>query len=323
MTLLHEINRSQNNVITPGPSVPSPATGAKTKRWVSGLFELSRQASLIVLAALLYFGVRGITEGSVDDAVRHGLEVLAFEERLGLDIEHWAQELIIDRSWLVTFFNRVYIWGHWPVIAATLVWLHQTRRVDYLILRNSMFISGAIGLVIFTAYPVAPPRLSGIGLIDTVTEHTNSYRILQPPSLVNKYAAVPSLHVGWNFLVGLALHNATRNRAIRAFSSTSPILMFIAVVVTANHYLIDGMIGIVVAYAGLWLAVHINPHLATLNHHVRSRREQHHRTSLTATALQIAPPPSDQPANLTNRAAVQPSPLPGSTPPDRSNRKSR
>lgn len=36
--------------------------------------------------------------------------------------------------------------------------------------------SGAIGLVIFAAYPVAPPRLIGMGFNDTVTTFSQAYK---------------------------------------------------------------------------------------------------------------------------------------------------
>ena len=75
-----------------------------------------------------------------------------------------------------------------------------------------MFISGLIGFAFFAAFPVAPPRLADRGIVDTVTEYSESYRALQPPALTNKYAAFPSLHAGWN-LVGIVLFQATTHRA--------------------------------------------------------------------------------------------------------------
>ncbi|HET7718408.1 MAG TPA: phosphatase PAP2 family protein, partial [Acidimicrobiales bacterium] len=78
--------------------------------------EVVEQFLLIFGAALLYFAVRGYTEGSADLAVEHGLDVLRFERRLGLDLELGIQALVIDQRWIVTVANWVYIWGHWPVI---------------------------------------------------------------------------------------------------------------------------------------------------------------------------------------------------------------
>jgi hypothetical protein len=215
------------------------------------VIDFGRQSVLIVAAALLYFGVRGRTEGSEVLAVANGLDLLALERAIGLDIEAGLQALILPHQWVVTVFNWIYIWGHWPVIAATLIWLYRTRRADYLLLRNALFISGAIGLVIFTLHPVAPPRLLPSGFVDTVTELSTSYRVLQPPSLVNKYAALPSLHVGWNLLIGLAVYRAGANRWARVFGVVSPMAMAAAVVLTGNHYVVDAALGAVVALTGL------------------------------------------------------------------------
>jgi hypothetical protein len=184
-------------------------------------------------------------------AVANGLDLLAFERSLGLDIEAGLQALILPHHWVVTVFNWIYIWGHWPVIAATLVWLYRTRRADYLLLRNALFISGAIGLVIFAVHPVAPPRLLPSGFVDTVTELSTSYRVLQPPSLVNKFAALPSLHVGWNLLIGVVVYRTGANRRARVFGVVSPMAMAAAVVLTGNHYVVDAALGAVVALTGL------------------------------------------------------------------------
>jgi len=216
--------------------------------------ELFRQVLLVTFAGFVYFAVRGLTEGSPAEAVERGLDILEWEESVGIAIEKEAQDLIAGSEMLVTLSNWVYIWFHWPVIIATLVWLHRNHRVKYLLLRNAMFISGAIGMVIFAIYPVAPPRLTEAGFVDTVTDLSTSYRVLQPPALVNKYAAVPSLHVGWNLLVGIVVLTVATHKIPRIFAALSPIAMIIAVVLTANHYVIDAVAGIIVAMIGLAFA---------------------------------------------------------------------
>jgi membrane-associated phospholipid phosphatase len=216
-----------------------------------GLGEFARQAALVACAVLLYFAVRGLTEGSEPRAITNGRNILEFEERLGVAIEQSVQAYVADSHVLATLSNWVYIWLHWPVIIATLLWLHRRHRFDYLLLRNAMFISGAVGLVVFALYPVAPPRLLDDGFVDTVTELSTSYRILQPPALVNEFAAMPSLHVGWNLLVGIALWRTSRHPSVRAIAILGPTLMAVAVVTTANHYVVDGIAGSVVALTGL------------------------------------------------------------------------
>lgn len=222
--------------------------------------ELATQIALVFGAAIFYFAVRGVTQGGVQRAERNAERVLRVERSFRLDIETWAQDLIIDHPLLVTLANWVYIWGHWPVIIATLLALHRWRPVDYLRFRNALFVSGAIGIVIYVTFPMAPPRLLEPVYHDTVTELSTSYRVLQPPALVNKYAAMPSLHAGWNLLAGLALFGATRNRWLRSVAVAGPIAMALAVVFTANHYVLDVVVGEMVALVGLAVSLRWWPH---------------------------------------------------------------
>lgn len=225
---------------------PRPTSGASPHTGGARLAALAGvlwQFVLVAGAAVLYFLVRGLTQGEVEVARRHGIDVLHLEAHVGLDIEAEMQRFVLDHHALVTFANWVYMWGHWPVVAATLFVLYARRRPAYLHLRNAMFVSGAIGLVIFASYPVAPPRLLDSRYVDTVTTWSNSYRVLQPPALVNRYAAVPSLHVGWNLLVGLMLWRSFRSPVVRTFAVVGPTLMCLAVVGTANHYVFDAITG--------------------------------------------------------------------------------
>ena len=154
----------------------------------------------------------------------------------------------------MTLANWVYIWGHWPLIAVSAAWLFLHRPEGYRLMRTAIFASGAIGMIIFLAYPVAPPRLTGIGLTDTVTSYSHAYRALQPPSLMDRYAALPSLHFGWDLLVGLTLARFHPRTAVRVIGALMPVAMAFAVVVTANHYVVDVVVGGVVAMAGLGIA---------------------------------------------------------------------
>lgn len=224
-----------------------------------GWTELAKQTLLVACAVVLYFQVRGLTEGAASTAIANGHDILDFEHSIGIAIERSLQARVLDTLLLTTLANWIYIWLHWPVIIATLLWLHERHRPRYLVIRNAMFVSGAVGLAIFVLYPVAPPRLLNAGFVDTVTNLSTSYRVLQPPSLVNKYAAMPSLHVGWNLLIGITLWRASRRLPIRAAAVAGPTLMSLSVVATANHYLIDGIVGSLVALFGLVVAEHLTP----------------------------------------------------------------
>ncbi len=205
------------------------------------------------MAALAYFAVRNLTQGNVATATENAHRVAAVERALSISWGDEMQDAIVGHSWLVTLANWIYIWGHWPVIIAVLYWLHARRPEAFCQLRNTLFISGAIGLIIFATFPVAPPRLVSGDLVDTVTLNSSSYRALQPPGLVNRYAAMPSLHVGWDFLVGLTLVRTVRALPLRVLAMILPLAMSFAVVATANHFVLDLPAGLIVALTGLAL----------------------------------------------------------------------
>jgi membrane-associated phospholipid phosphatase len=209
-------------------------------------------------AVLVYFSVRNLTAGAPERAFANTARVIELEERLGLSWEHGLQGLIIGSWWLITFANWVYIWAHWPAILTGAVVLFVLRRPYYRRFRTTLVLSGLVGFVCFALFPVAPPRLDDLGLIDTVTAHSNAYRTLQPPGLTNQYAAMPSLHFGWNLALGIVLFQAFRTPVTRAVAVTLPILMGAAVIVTANHFVLDVIAGGVLVLGAYVLATRLD-----------------------------------------------------------------
>jgi membrane-associated phospholipid phosphatase len=212
------------------------------------------EIALVACAALVYFGVRGLTEGAADDAFANANTVERLEESLGIVWENAFQSAIVGHEWLVTAANWVYVYGHWPVIAASAVALYAFRRERYVVLRNAMFVSGLCGFAFFAFYPVAPPRFADPVIMDTVTLYSEGYRTLQPPSLTNQFAAMPSLHAGWNVLLGIVIFGTTTNVVLRAFAVAMPAAMVFAVVATGNHYVLDVVVGVLLVLLGLVLA---------------------------------------------------------------------
>lgn len=223
---------------------------------------IAQELAIVGLAAAVYGGVRAVTEGSVAQAVANAEAIERLERSLGIAWEHAAQSVIVGSSTLVTLANWVYIWGHWPVIIVSATWLYTHRPAHYRVLRNAVIASGLIGFLFFYALPTAPPRLTGLGLTDTVLEQSNAYRALQPPSLTNQYAAMPSLHFGWNLLVGIVLFSAVACVAVRLFAVAMPLAMGFSVVATANHFVLDVVAGILVVAVGLALALLFERHRA-------------------------------------------------------------
>ena len=229
----------------------SPELALRQNRGIRFLLELS----FLLVGFFSYHLVRGAVNGRVDVAFLNAARLIHLEQSLGIFWEAQLQGLILGHVFLINFFNWVYIWGHIPVVAALAVWIYVFRRDSFARYRNAFLISGLIGLVFFIFVPVAPPRfIPDAGLVDTVTVHSNAYRFLQPPAFVNQYAALPSLHFGWNLLVGVAVFQTTRIWYARALGLLMPLLMFVAVILTANHYIIDPILGGAVALAALGIA---------------------------------------------------------------------
>ena len=213
--------------------------------------EALREIGIFALAYLVYFGVRAVTEGTATAAVQHAFDLIRLEQQIGIAWEQALQDAVVGSQVLLDAANAVYIYGHWPVILVTGVLLFRYRRRHYYRLRNVALLTGVVGLVIFALFPVAPPRLTDLPLVDTVTREAEGYRQIVPPELVNQYAAMPSFHAGWNVLLGIVLFGATRNVAIRLLAVIGPTAMVLAVVATANHYVIDVAAGIAIVLAGL------------------------------------------------------------------------
>ena len=216
---------------------------------------------LIVAALFAYFLVRGLTEGGTTRAVTNAGRITELERSLGFFWEPSWQAAIGGSDFLIRAANWIYMYGHWPVIVSVAVWLALHRRTRYLLMRNAFLISGGTGLVCFAVFPTAPPRLvANLEIVDTITIQSNFYRLLQPPALTNQYAAVPRLHPGWNMLVGLVVFAETSRLLVRGAAVLLPIAMFMAAVMTGNHFIFDAVAGVAVALAGLGIAVLVSRH---------------------------------------------------------------
>ncbi len=218
------------------------------------------EALLIVLGLLVYFGVRVLVQDDGARAFVNAASIVRFEKVLHLAWEIPLQQAVIDHVSLVRLFNWVYIWGHWPVLIASMFFLYLRHRDIYRRLRMSMIISGTIGLLIFLTFPVAPPRLADVGVSDTIAIYDSTYQEVGGRSqFTNQYAAMPSFHFGWNLLAGLCLASAVRRRFLRVLFVALPILMALAITATGNHYVVDAVAGGAIALLGLAVALATEP----------------------------------------------------------------
>jgi hypothetical protein len=315
MTITHGGRRAAS----PRP-LPSTATSGKAATGVATAaprVRLGWQIAVVAAAVAAYFLARGATEAAYPEALRHAQALVSLERGLGVYWEPALQEALAGSPRVRAVLNAVYIYGHWPVIVATLLFLARRRPTIYLRARDTMLISGGIGLVVFVSYPVAPPRLAGLGMTDTISVASEAYRVLQPTMFTNQYAALPSLHVGWDLVIGLALAAALgasgRWRRWRWVALLMPAAMVVAVVLTANHYLVDAVAGAALT-GGCWLGVGRYHRRHHRRHHRRDPRPVHRRSvAATVTRLPIPAQRDAVAARLTARPTAQPT-APGGAP---------
>lgn len=220
--------------------------------WQNGLFDLL----LILFAFMLYSVVRQFSSHRQIEATYNAVDLVEFERTIGMGYENAAQKLILWNDGLVHVFNSIYTYGHFWLIGAAAIWLFIWHRDTYKLFRNAIFISGAIGLVCFNIFPLAPPRLlpGEYGAVDTL-------RLMSPVNYensgwaVNEYAAIPSLHVAWNLLICLGIASVVKNRAVQLWAFCMPLLMSVTVVLTGNHWILDCVAGYAVGALGLGIAV--------------------------------------------------------------------
>jgi membrane-associated phospholipid phosphatase len=214
-----------------------------------------REPFIIVLAYVPYFLARGHAVDNAQTAFDNARQLMQIETSIGIFKELSVQSATISYQLLVHVFNIIYFYGHWPVIIGCGVYLFLKNPRVYTITRNAFLISGAVALLLYALFPVAPPRLSTDGIVDTLAMTVPvSY---DKSRLVNPYAALPSLHVGWDLLIALGLFLGTRRYSVRLLAVMLPPAMLMATVVTGNHFFIDGIAGgflaLVAFLCALWL----------------------------------------------------------------------
>jgi hypothetical protein len=205
----------------------------------------------VVLLAVL-FGVynlgRLLSAKHAGSAFLNADALTHFQTQLGLPSEADVQSVALQIPDLAQLANRYYASVHFPLTAIVLIWLLVKRPAEYAKARWALAALTGLALVGHLVFPLAPPRmLPELGWVDTgVLLGQSVYGADPEGGLANQFAAMPSLHVGWAFMVAVFVIRATRSRW-RWLWIAHPVITFAVVVVTANHYWLDGLIALALA----------------------------------------------------------------------------
>ena len=227
-----------------------PLNYVESERRVSRRPPFVREIALAVVAYLIYEAARLLTAGSYPSALAHAQQVIALERDVNLDVEGTIQRAFLD-SPLLTLLNYVYLVAQNLVLPASLVLLYRVNRSVYRTLRNTLLATWLLALPIYALFPAAPPRLAGLGIADTVSAGSPlKMESGATTTLVNQFAAVPSLHVGFAFAIGIALAAALRSPLLRFAALLWGPLVLLSVVATGNHFVFDAIAGLLITGAG-------------------------------------------------------------------------
>ena len=261
------VNRTGNFRLTglrgryAGPAWP-PVLPPWAQDWLSAmqrhpafLWSLERRRAFAEVA--LYIGaylVYVFSRGLVFDEPRavgivNGERIVALQENLGFLWEPGWQAWAIEHvRGLVVFLNWAYIITYWPVILALAVILFLRHRRRYYYFRTVVLLDLIAALLCFALFPVASPfAIPSVDLTDTIQAFGPAFYGTESMAIFyNTSAAMPSLHFSWTVILGVYWWRSLP-KPFKAAGIVYPMLTFFAITLTGNHFILDAIVGGVLA----------------------------------------------------------------------------
>jgi hypothetical protein len=264
-----------------GPGEPSPPAerGPRLRWWREVVYIVLVYVGYS--AVRNQFGSGAGTSVDPEPAFHHGEAIIQLERNMRLYFEDALQRWYLDLPGhgLIRSWNVYYGILHFVVTAFALVWLFRQAPERYRVWRNTLAFTTLLAVVGFASFSLMPPRLlddpgvyggcqvyadtpyedleargvetgdapcDDFGYVDTVAEYGGwaSFGSDEMAAVSNQYAAMPSMHIGWSTWCALVLAPLIRNRWLRALAIAYPLLTLFDIIVTGNHYWIDGLGGL-------------------------------------------------------------------------------
>jgi len=244
-------------------SSPRMRNAGRLSAWLSVRHSLRIEAAGAVTLYGLYELARGLVGTDTAQADAHAHRLVGLERSLHLFVEANVQRAVQTLPGLTSLLDVAYLTLHLAVTGGVLLWLHRRRPEGFPFVRTALLLASGLALVGFLLYPTAPPRLAGVGIVDTVSgRHVDLNRGLVS-SLYNPYAALPSMHVGYALIVAAGLLRHGRRLHVRALGALYPPFVLLVIVATGNHFFLDAAAGGLVAGLAAALAMRLTRRPAT------------------------------------------------------------
>jgi hypothetical protein len=216
---------------------------------------------------------KGQPEASFHNAER----VIAIERFFNFFHEATIQSWFLSWHLFIRFWNVYYGSLHFIVTVIAFIWMFRRSPDRFPRWRNTLGFATALAIVGFSFFPLMPPRLLSApppyGGADLVAQKYHEPAAEKYPfedtlekvgglwsfdsgtmkELSNQYAAMPSLHMAWSTWSVLVMWPLVKRKWARGLLVLYPIATLFCIVVTANHYFLDAVGGLVVLGLGYLL----------------------------------------------------------------------
>lgn len=224
-----------------------------------------QELAIIAVGYWLYTMGRNAVPQQESIARRHGRSVQHLQDALHLNFELSVNHFVAAHEWIAQTMDYYYATLHFLVTIGVMVWLFVKRQHVYRGARTVLFAITLLGLLGFYLYPLAPPRLlPQYDYIDTLIKF-HTWGSLADPKIAahsNQFAAMPSLHIAWALWCAIALFRCAKPMWIRVLGLLYPMLTLLAIVGTANHFIIDAVGGALVVSLGFLIQWSLSGHSA-------------------------------------------------------------
>lgn len=243
-----ELSWQQAAAAGAGAGVVAAALAAARRPRLIAAALFARETALILGLFALWQYAGSFTVMGPGGALARSQRIWRFERALHLPGEAAIQRVFLPHPLLIQFFNLYYDVLHFAVLIGCLIWLFTRHRDAYRRTRTAVAAFTAVSLAI-QLIPVAPPRmLASAGMTDTGVLYHQSVYSSAAGFNPDQLSAMPSVHVGWAILVAMAVITTLRSRW-RWLAVLYPAMTTLAVIVTANHFWLDGIVAAAIVAA--------------------------------------------------------------------------
>jgi PAP2 superfamily len=206
----------------------------------------------------VYSTIRNLNDASRSLAFHHAKQIISLQLDLGIFHEQTIQSWALHVRPLIIGANYFYGSLHFIVTGGVMVFLYRRWTNDYPLWRNTLAVATSIALIGFALYPLMPPRLlpASYHFVDTLAKDPAfwSFNSGAMNKISNQYAAMPSVHCAWALWCACVLVPRLKRPWAKALAAVYPLLTVTAIVITANHYVLDALAGFTVLGLGYVLA---------------------------------------------------------------------